>query len=175
MLQWTFGCIYFLMWCFHLLWINAQNWDFCIIWVQVLIFRGNSLLFFIVAVPDFIPNNSAWRFTFLHILSKTFCFLPFWSSPFWNVWCYISWWHYVLYLLAFPLWLVLLIEHLLIAWWPPVCLLWKNIYLDPLPIFNWILCFCDIEFYVIFVYFGYYSPLLDISFISIFSHLVGCL
>ena len=92
-----------------------------------------------MAVLDDIANNSVWRFPFLHILSKTFHLLPFWSSPFLNVWCYISWWHYVLYLLAFPLCLVLLVEHLIIACWSPVCLLWKNVYSDHLPIFNWIL------------------------------------
>jgi len=30
--------------------------------------------------------------------------------------------------------------------WPCVCLLWENVYSGPLPIFNWIVCFFDVEF-----------------------------
>ena len=61
------------------------------------------------------------------------------------------------------------------ACWPFVCLLWKNVYLDLLPMFFiWLFFFFNIELYVLFIYFGYY-PLLVISFANIFSHSVGCL
>ena len=37
--------------------------------------------------------------------------------------------------------------------WPSECLLWRNVYLD-LPIFDWVVCFFDIELRELFVYFG---------------------
>ena len=40
------------------------------------------------------------------------------------------------------------------ASWSSVCLLWKNIYLLLLPIFDWVVCLSDIEMYELFVYFG---------------------
>ena len=39
------------------------------------------------------------------------------------------------------------------AFWPSVCLLQRNVYLDPLPIF-WLGCFFDIEVCELFGYFG---------------------
>ena len=44
-------------------------------------------------------------------------------------------WYLILVLIWFPWWLVMLsmFSH---ACWPPVCLLWKNIYLFPLPTFS---------------------------------------
>ena len=40
------------------------------------------------------------------------------------------------------------------ACWPSVYLLWRNVYLGPLPIFLIGLIFFDIDFYELFVYFG---------------------
>ena len=34
------------------------------------------------------------------------------------------------------------------AFWPSVCLLWRNVYLDLLPVFDWVVCFVDIELYL---------------------------
>ena len=49
------------------------------------------------------------------------------------------------------------------AGWPSACLLWKNVYSDPLPIFNWVICgffffFLLLIYRGFFRYFGY-SPL----------------
>ena len=67
------------------------------------------------------------------------------------------------------------------AFWPSVCLLWRNVYLDLLP-FLWLGCvFCcclflvfDVELHELFVYFEI-NPLLFTSFVNIFSHSLGCL
>ena len=42
------------------------------------------------------------------------------------------------------------------ACWPFVYLLWKNMYSDPLPIFQLSCLFFGIELYELFTYFGYY-------------------
>jgi len=97
-----------------------------------LIFQGASLIFSTVAVPSYIPTNSAWRFSFLHILfSNYYCTLyddshsgqceviphcgfdlHFFNSNF---------------------------EHLFNASLPSVYFLWKNVYLNLLPIY-WLDC-----------------------------------
>ena len=53
------------------------------------------------------------------------------------------------------------------AWWPSVCLLWRNVYLYLLPIFQLGCLFLDIELYELFVCFR--------SFANIFSHSIDCL
>ena len=57
------------------------------------------------------------------------------------------------------------------AYWPSVCLLWKNIYSCLLPIFNF---FLDVELYKLFMYFDI-NPLLIVPFVIVFSHSVSCL
>jgi len=42
-----------------------------------LVSYGTSILFFIVAVPVYIPTNSIGRFPFLHTLSSIYCWLIF--------------------------------------------------------------------------------------------------
>ena len=60
------------------------------------------------------------------------------------------------------------------ASWPSVYLLWRNVYLDCLPI-SWLGClFFDIELNRLSVYFGI-NPLWVALFVSIFSHSVGCI
>ena len=53
--------------------------------------------------------------------------------------------------------------------WPCVCLLWKDVYSGPLPIFNWIV------FLMLSLYSLNFNSLEDISCTNIFSHLVSCL
>ena len=64
-------------------------------------------------------------------------------------------------------------EHLFICW-PSVCLLWRNVYLGLLHIFDWVIhlfilsymsCFCILEI----------NPLLVASFANVCSQSVGCL
>ena len=59
------------------------------------------------------------------------------------------------------------------ACWPRIYLFWKNIYSDPLPIFNqwsFLLLNCMNSLSILDI-----NPLSDISFTNIFSHLLGCL
>ena len=61
------------------------------------------------------------------------------------------------------------------AYWPSICLLWRNVYLDLLPFFKLgCLVYFVIELYELFVHFGI-KPLLVASFANIFSQSVGCL
>ena len=62
------------------------------------------------------------------------------------------------------------------ACWSSACLLWRNVCLGLLPIFDCVTCFFDIELYELLVYFGN-KALLVTSFVSlnIFSQSVGCL
>ena len=47
------------------------------------------------------------------------------------------------------------IAHLFMTYWPPVILLWRNVYLGLLPIFlTGLFVFFDIKLYELFVYFG---------------------
>ena len=58
------------------------------------------------------------------------------------------------------------------AFWPSLCHLWRNVYLDLLPVFWWGCLVFDIELYKLFVEI---NPLLVTSFANIFSHSVACL
>ena len=62
----------------------------------------------------------------------------------------------------------------LCALWPSLYLLWRNVYLDLLPIFYWVVLFfilnCMSCLYILEI-----NPLLVTSFANIFSHSVGCL
>uniref|UniRef100_A0A8D0U4P6 Uncharacterized protein n=1 Tax=Sus scrofa TaxID=9823 RepID=A0A8D0U4P6_PIG len=60
------------------------------------------------------------------------------------------------------------IKHLFICFWPSVCLLWKNVYLDFLPIF--LILNCMSYFYILEI-----NVLSVASFANIFSHSVDCL
>ena len=97
--------------------------------VMFLIIWETSKLFSIVAVPIYIPANGAQGFPFIHILTSTCYFLSFGWQPFWQL----------VILIVVLMWISLLIsdvEHLFMCLLPSVCLLWKNIYSDPLPIFK---------------------------------------
>ena len=70
---------------------------------------------------------------------------------------------------VFPWWLVML-RIFSCACWPSVYLLWRNVYPEPLNIFNWIkkILSCVTSLYNLGI-----SPLSDILFANIFSHSVG--
>ena len=71
------------------------------------------------------------------------------------------------------------VEHLFIAFWPSVCLLWSNVYLGLLPIF-WPGCYsCFWIFFLIFscmrcLYILEINPLSVASLANIFSHSEAC-
>lgn len=54
--------------------------------ISIFNFLRKYLLFFTVATPIYIPNNSAQAFPFVHMLTNTYDFLSFWNWPFWQGW-----------------------------------------------------------------------------------------
>ena len=57
------------------------------------------------------------------------------------------------------------------AYWPPVCLLWKNIhFISSAHFFYWIVWLFVIELYKFFIIWGDSNPLSDTLFANIFSH-----
>ena len=68
---------------------------------------------------------------------------------------------------AFPWWLVML-SIFPFTCWPFACLLWKNVYSVPLPIFKGLFEFFN-SLYILDI-----NPLSGIWFADIFSHSVGC-
>ena len=133
--------------------------------VLFLVFLGNFIMLSTGTVPIYIPTNSELVFPFLYVLTNTCYLLSFWSWPFWHVGGNIS----LCLWFAFPWWLVMLSIFSCVCW-PSVCLLWKNVYSDPLPIFisHWLvflLLSCMSPSYILDI-----NPLSDIWFANIFSH-----
>ena len=75
---------------------------------------------------------------------------------------------------AFPWWLVMLNIFSCVCW-PSICLLWKNVYSGPLPIFNWVVCVFLMLTVMSYLYILDINLLVDISFANIFSYSVSCL
>ena len=106
---------------------------------------GRSIFKFFEESPFCFPRGCAslsshqqcTRVPFFHIFANTCYFLSFWWWPFWMVWSGMSVW----FSFAFSWWFVMLstFSH---ARWPLVYLLWKNVYVVPLPIFNQIVLCC---------------------------------
>ena len=108
-----------------------------------------SFLFSTVVAPIYIPTISVQGFPFPHILANIGYLRSFLMTA---VLIGIKWYLIMVLICISPMNGVLKI----FSWvcWPPVCLLWKNVYLDILPFFNWVVFF-DIEVYEVFIYFEY--------------------
>ena len=115
--------------------------------VLFLMFWRTSILFSIVAVPAFLPTDSAWMFPFHHILTNTYLFLFFFfdNSHLTSVRWYISLWFWVEFA-----WQLVILSIFSCACWPSICL-WKNVCSGPLSI----LIFFYAELFKFFVDFGY--------------------
>ena len=114
----------------------------------VLDFWGTFILFSIHAIPVDISINSVDRFLFLHTLSSIYCLQIFWWWPFWLVWGDA----FTVVLICISL-IISDVELLFLYFWPPECLLRRNIYLDLPPIF-WSACLilsCMSCLYILFV------------------------
>ena len=82
-------------------------------------------------------------------------------------------WYFIVILIYISL-MISKVEHFSCAFWPSVCLLWRDVYLGLLPIFSLgfflLILSCMSMLYILDI-----NPLLVISFANIFSHSVGCL
>ena len=131
MLQWTSGCMHLSELVFSFpsdVYPEVKSLDH--MEVLFLIFWGTSILFF--KIPA--------QFTFLPTVCKCSLFSKF--LPTFAIFCLFNNSHLKRYevislwfLLAFPGWLVML-NIFSCCCWPPVCIVWKNAYSAPLPIFN---------------------------------------
>ena len=133
MLLWTLGFIYFLELVF--------SFFVCIYWglelldhmvSLFLIFGAISVVFSIMAAPVFILTSSIQGFWSLHILANFGRF--FWLSC-WQMWGNISLWLWF----ALLRWWVML-STFSCTCWPFGCLLWKNVYSDPMLEFKTLNC-----------------------------------
>ena len=100
-----------------------------------LVFKGISVLFFLVVISICIPTRSIRGFPFLHIkqhLSFVDVLMSILSS---------ERWYLIIILICSPL-VMSSVEHVSCVYWSSVCLLWKNVCLGLLPTF-WLGClFC---------------------------------
>ena len=78
---------------------------------------------------------------FFHILTRIFCLSSF-GYKISYLWDDILFWFWY----AFHWWLVML-NTFSCTCWSFLCHLFKNVYSDLTPIFNWVICFCAVELY----------------------------
>ena len=122
------------------------------------VLKGTSILFSIVIVPIYIAINS---------IESSLS-----STPSLALILTRMRWHRIVVLICSSL-VITDIEHLSCAFWPSVCLLWRNVCLHLLPVF-WLACYFDIELHGC-LYNLEINPLLVALFVNIFSHSEVCL
>ena len=98
---------------------------------EFLIFWGASILFSTVTAPLYIPKNSAQRLVFLYILAST-CFLYVYNSHSSKCEVRYSLWAWFAFLCIST---TVMLSTFSCTCGLSVCLLWKNVYSDLLPIF----------------------------------------
>ena len=135
---------------FHLFWIYAREVRLLNHMVVLfLVFEGVSILFSIVAEQIHIPVKSIEGLLFLHTFSSIF----FDNLDFLIIAILTCVrWYFMIVFICISL-IINDVRVFLYACWPSVCLLWRNVYLELLPII-WLFFFFFIELYKLFVYFG---------------------
>ena len=133
-LRWTLGYMYIFK-----LWLSLNICPgVCLLGhvaIQFLVFRGACTLFSIVAVPVYIPVDSAIGFPLLHTLSRVVCWI---LDDGYSDRCEVIP-HCGFDLHFSDKWVML--SFFSCAFWSSLCLLWRNLYFDLLCIFfDWV-CF----------------------------------
>ena len=126
-----------------------------------------------MAAPISIPTSSEIRFPFPRVFADIYCLWSFWSWPFWQVWADTSWFWFLFISLIMSDGASIFSSACWLSVWP----LWNKclfrssasfFFLTGLFVFPVLNCVNPL--YILDI-----NPLLDISFASIFSHLVDCL
>ena len=94
---------------------------------------GTAILFSIVTAPFYNPTKSAQVFQVLHILGNTY-FLSFFTVA---ILMCVRWYLTVVLICIFLM--LNDVEHLFMCFLA-ICIVWRNVYLNPLPIFNQFVC-----------------------------------
>ena len=145
MLQWTLGFRYLVkLWFSPNICPGVGLLDYMI--VLNIVFKGLSIFFSIAAAPIYILINTVGGFPFPNTLSSI-CFCRLFNYGHSEQWEVVPYYSFDLHFTN-NYW-CLASFHMLLA----ICLLWKNVYLDLLPIFS-LSCIVDIKLYGMFVCVG---------------------
>ena len=134
--------------------------------VVFLISWETSTFFSIVAIPIYIPTNSVEVFCLFFPTTSLPAFVPFCFLFFFLINVCLNRYEVITYCGLICISLISGFEYFSCTCWPLVCLLWENVYSDPLSFFFF-------NSWVSFLYF--LNPFSDICFANILFHSIASL